>query len=172
MNERAMLEGARAWPWRWLMADWKKICCAIDFSDQSRFAMGEAADLSRRFAAELALLHVWEVHAVSSEILLSKFERAGARLEEDMRRFASEAQRMVGRAVRTVILAGTAAPEIVRFARGGSFDLVVMATHSRTGLLPDSRGNARPSRRPSGRLRRAAAASAWKVRVRSRISAA
>jgi len=134
MNERAMLEGARAWPWRWLMADWKKICCAIDFSDQSRFAMGEAADLSRRFAAELALLHVWEVHAVSSEILLSKFERAGARLEEDMRRFASEAQRMVGRAVRTVILAGTAAPEIVRFARGGSFDLVVMATHSRTGL--------------------------------------
>jgi hypothetical protein len=30
------------------MAEWTKICCAVDFSDASRFAMAEAADLARR----------------------------------------------------------------------------------------------------------------------------
>lgn len=34
------------------MSGWKKICCAVDFSEESRFAMEEAAELvARRRAA-------------------------------------------------------------------------------------------------------------------------
>ena len=35
------------------MAEWKKICCAVDFSTPSRFAMEEAADLARRMAEKV-----------------------------------------------------------------------------------------------------------------------
>jgi len=37
---------------------WSKICCATDFSAQSRSAMREAARLAEREGARLTLLHV------------------------------------------------------------------------------------------------------------------
>ena len=42
-------------------ADWKTICCPIDFSDASRAAMEVAVDLARRFGARLTLLHAYPV---------------------------------------------------------------------------------------------------------------
>ena len=42
-------------------ADWKRICCPIDFSDASRAAMEVAADLAKRFGAELILLHAYPI---------------------------------------------------------------------------------------------------------------
>jgi hypothetical protein len=41
-------------PWRWLVAEWKKICCAIDFSEPSHLAMEEAAGLVVRAVRPLA----------------------------------------------------------------------------------------------------------------------
>lgn len=117
------------------MAEWKKICCAIDFSEPSHLAMEEAASLARRFEAELTLLHVYEERAVSPEILLAKYEQAAPELEKKVGGFQREAEQIAGRPVRTVLLTGSAAAtEIGRFVREGSFDLAVMATHGRTGL--------------------------------------
>ncbi|HEX9401152.1 MAG TPA: universal stress protein [Anaeromyxobacter sp.] len=39
---------------------WKKVCCPVDFSKESRAAMRVAVDLCRRLGAELTLLHVDE----------------------------------------------------------------------------------------------------------------
>ncbi len=116
------------------MAEWKKICCAIDFSEPSRFAMKEAADLARRLQADLTLLHVYEARAPSPEILLSKFEQAAAEMESKMATWQGEAERIAGRPVRSMVLTGSAANEILRFVGEGSFDLVVTATHGHTGL--------------------------------------
>jgi hypothetical protein len=40
------------------MAEWKRFCCAIDFSEPSRLAMRAAAELTRRLDGQLELLHV------------------------------------------------------------------------------------------------------------------
>ena len=56
------------------MAEWKKICCAIDLSDSSGIVVEKAASLAGRLQGELTLLHVYEAHAASAEILLERFE--------------------------------------------------------------------------------------------------
>ena len=117
------------------MADWKKICCAIDLSDSSRIVVDKAASLARRLQAELTLLHVYVSHAASPEILLERVERATLELEQKMAGYQREAERLAGVPVETTILTdGGAAAEIVRFARDGGFDVVVMGTHGVTGL--------------------------------------
>ena len=47
------------------MADWKRIGCAVDFSDGSHAALREASELARRFEAELVLLHAEEMPGVT-----------------------------------------------------------------------------------------------------------
>jgi len=116
------------------MADFKRICSAIDFSEPSRIAMETGAELARRLDGDLTLLYVYEAHAPSPEILLSRLEHASSEIEEQLRTWKTEAERKAGRPVRTVTLTGATATEIVRFARDGAFDLVVLATHGRTGL--------------------------------------
>jgi nucleotide-binding universal stress UspA family protein len=39
---------------------WKKVCCAIDFSEESAAALRVAVDLCKRLGAALTLLHVDE----------------------------------------------------------------------------------------------------------------
>lgn len=121
------------------MGEWKKICCAIDFSEPARFAMEEACALARRLQADLTLLHVNEAPLpASGEMVLSPpelFERAAKELERKMSGWRDEAERLASRPIRSVILAGnSAADEIARFVREGRFDLLVMATKGRTGL--------------------------------------
>ncbi len=116
------------------MVDFKKICCAIDFSEPSRAAMEEAARLTRLFQAELTLLHIYEARAASPEILLSDYEHAVPDLERHMGEWQLAAERVAGRPVRTVILTGSPAAEIIRFVQEGLYDLVVTATRGRTGL--------------------------------------
>ncbi len=116
------------------MDEWKRICCAIDFSDPSRIAMQKAAGLAARLNAELVLLHVYEAHAASPEILLSRFEQQLPELEGNMRAWERDAERIAGRPPRSIILTGSAAAEILRLSQEGSFDLLVLATRGRSGL--------------------------------------
>ncbi len=120
------------------MSEWKKICCAIDFSDPSRFAMEEAADLARRLQADLTLLHVYEPPLPASpEMLVSPpelFEQGVREMERKMEGWQLEAERIAGRPVPSTVLGGNPADEILRFLREGFFDLLVMATRGRTGL--------------------------------------
>lgn len=116
------------------MDQWKKICCAIDFSDPSRLAMEKAAALAGRLDAELVLLHVYDAHAASPEILVSRFEHELPDLETKMQAWERDAQRITGRPPRSIILTGSAPAEILRLSGEGSFDLLVLATRGRTGL--------------------------------------
>ncbi len=120
------------------MADWKKICCAIDFSAPSRIAMEKAADLARRLDGELTLLHVNEAAlATPEETGLSPDElaaHAAKEMEPKMATWHRLAEEAMRRPVRAVVLAGTAADEILQFLRVGAYDLLVMGTHGRVGL--------------------------------------
>jgi nucleotide-binding universal stress UspA family protein len=122
-----------------LTAEWKRICCPIDFSDASRAAMEVAADLSRRFGAELVLFHAYPVpgytfpdgSVVASPKMLQDLADGAERHLEAWRRDAEAA----GAArVQAAKVAGEPAAEIVSFAREQGVDLLVLGTHGRTGL--------------------------------------
>jgi nucleotide-binding universal stress UspA family protein len=118
---------------------WKKILCPIDFSDNARAAMRVAIDACRQFDGELVLFHSYELpgytlpegSVVSSPKMLQDLaDRAESHLAE-WKRTAVE---MGAPRVSTVKGIGEPAAEIVELGREGGFDLIVVATHGRTGL--------------------------------------
>jgi nucleotide-binding universal stress UspA family protein len=121
-------------------ADWKRICCPIDFSDASRAAMEVAADLARHFGAELVLLHAYPIPGytfpdgsvvASPKMMQELADQAQRHLEE----WRAEAERLSGNPrVLGEKAIGEPAAEIVSFARGRGVDLLVLGTHGRTGL--------------------------------------
>jgi len=120
------------------MANWRSICCAVDFSESSRLALEEATDLARRFDARLTLVHVLEAApAAATEGLLTPpdlVEQMRIELARKLEVWKAEAERRAERPVAQRLLSGDPAAEIVRFARDGEFDLVVAGTRGRTGL--------------------------------------
>jgi nucleotide-binding universal stress UspA family protein len=120
------------------MAGWKKLCCAIDFSETSRAAMREATELARRFEAELELLHVHPPQpapGLDMSVPPPGFlEQASAELEGMIATWQEEAERAVGRAVSSTVLPGFAADEVLRFVREHRSDLLVVGTHGKRGV--------------------------------------
>jgi len=121
-------------------ADWKRICCPIDFSDASRAAMEIAADLARRQGADLVLLHAYPIPGytfpdgsvvASPKMMQELADQAERHLEE----WRAAAEGLVGAPrVETHTAVGEPAAEIVSYARASGIDLVVVGTHGRTGL--------------------------------------
>jgi universal stress protein A len=96
---------------------WKKICCPVDFSPESRAAVRVAVDLCRRFGAELTLLHVEDPsHPAGNQPAA----------------WRSEAETAGVKAV-TATTQGDPKSAIAAFVEAGAFDAVVMGTHGRTG---------------------------------------
>jgi nucleotide-binding universal stress UspA family protein len=115
------------------------ILFATDFSEGSKNALPYAVDLAKRYEAKLFFMHVvydvaratgWFVPHVSVEEMYKDLEKgAKAELEktfiEEMRGF---------RDIEHVVMKGIPYEEITRFAETNKVDLIVLATHGRTGL--------------------------------------
>jgi nucleotide-binding universal stress UspA family protein len=120
-------------------AEWKRICCPIDFSDASRAAMEVAADLARRFGAELLLLHAYPVpgftfpdgSVVASPRMMQELADQAARHLGDWK---ADAERLGAPRVATATCVGEPAGEILDCAAERQADLLVLGTHGRTGL--------------------------------------
>jgi nucleotide-binding universal stress UspA family protein len=121
-------------------ADWKRVCCPIDFSDASRAAMEVAADLCRRTGAALVLLHAYPIPGytfpdgsvvASPKMMQDLADQAEKHLEE----WRVQAEKIVGAGRVTAEKAvGEPAAEILTFAKAQGADLLVVGTHGRTGL--------------------------------------
>lgn len=116
----------------------EKTLVPIDFSASSEAALAYAIDLSERLGGELILLHAVApaVTPVIDAILIStphalveRFTKAGEHLEALRQRVARP-----GVSMRTMVVQGASAEEIVRVAEAEGCDLIVMGTHGRTGL--------------------------------------
>ena len=119
------------------MSGWKRICCPVDFSETSRVALETSAGLAKREGAELALVYVLEMPAAVAEfpMLPAEFlEQTTREVEKKLERWRSEAEGLRGGPVRAEVVSGSPAGEIVRHARAGGFDLLVVGTHGRTGI--------------------------------------
>ena len=118
----------------------KSILVPVDFSEHSRETLRAARDLARRHDAKLTLLHVVEDHLPPSFYTGSVFsaQREETKLVEKARKELAQLASDVGggeglehdfRAE-----SGHAADRIAEFVEANDVDLVMMATHGRTGL--------------------------------------
>lgn len=121
----------------------KKILCPTDFSAPSRAALRMARDLAAHHDAELVLMTVVEVVPVLPS------PRAGSvaptfdvsSYQKEIRENAAEQLEKLAAELRTDALTpgihvadGTAADEIIDYAQQGGVDLIVIATHGRSGV--------------------------------------
>jgi nucleotide-binding universal stress UspA family protein len=119
------------------MLEWRKIGCAIDFSEPSRLAMHKASELARRLDGDLELVHVHTPPAPVGDVVVTSADlgpEALGDIEKRMATWRDEAARLVGRPVRSTVFPGDAAAEIVRLAQEQWFDLIVVGTRGRRGL--------------------------------------
>jgi nucleotide-binding universal stress UspA family protein len=118
------------------MAAWKRICCPIDFSAVSAFALEEAAEQAWLSGGALTLLHVCETPPPSAgETLASREarEQDAVAHERLLRNWEERARGMSTAVVDSVTISGDPATEIIRFADEKRYDLIIMGTHGRTG---------------------------------------
>jgi nucleotide-binding universal stress UspA family protein len=115
------------------------ILFATDFSEGSKDALPYAVDLAKRYDAKLFFVHVvydvsrttgWYVPHVSVEEMYRDLEKAAkTELEkifiDDMRGFKN---------IEHVVMKGNPYEEITKFAEANKIDLIILATHGRTGL--------------------------------------
>ena len=114
-----------------------RVLAPVDLSEQSPMVVDHAAALSEAYGAPLDLLHVVEEAAYPSAYGL---DAMGTDLPNVQDRAREALETLAGRIdlrtdpVNVHVLAGNAARDIVEFAEEQAADLIVMATHGRTGL--------------------------------------
>jgi nucleotide-binding universal stress UspA family protein len=122
-----------------IMLPLKKILCPTDFSEPSRRAIAAASELAVHFSAELLLVHVINpIHLIppSSSSLVFLDNSYWDEIEAAARKRLDE---LVGEIapgnllVRTFVIHGNPAEEIVRIAEQEGADVIVIATHGMTG---------------------------------------
>jgi nucleotide-binding universal stress UspA family protein len=96
---------------------WKKVCCPVDASEESRAALRVAADLCRRLGAELTLLHVDDPDAA---------DEVGPDTWRDQLTDA-------GVPARAVETRGDPKTAIAEWSNAHDVDAIVIGTHGRTG---------------------------------------
>jgi len=114
-----------------------QILVATDFGDSARCALDLAVEMSRKFEAQLTLVHCWEAPTYSyggglyvPVDLVTPIEKAATlALEEAL----SELKKRVPSA-KSVLRSGGAWEEILVAAREIRADLIVVGTHGRRGL--------------------------------------
>jgi universal stress protein A len=121
----------------------KKVLCPVDFSDSSREAMRRAADLVNVTGGSLTLFHVVHVPLAAYAENVSMMPGAGpeltqelgAKAEQSLAEWKRRAEEMGVKNVTTKVVAGVPWTMIVEALEADrAYDLVVMGTHSRTGL--------------------------------------
>jgi universal stress protein A len=123
------------------MLDLSQILAPTDFSEHSSHAIRYAAGLARQLGAKLVLLHVVSneglesiskahvpphpVDKVYEELIHEAREQYDACVTPEVRRALE---------IEVLVLPGVPFLEIIRAAQVKGADLIVMATHGRTGL--------------------------------------
>ena len=117
----------------------KRILLPTDFSSYSATATKYACELATKFDAELHLLHTLEVHLASTPrfgmgLALPQYVHESRAAAEKALAGVLDPQWSVGRKVVRAVVEGSPKVEIVRYARTRQIDLIVLATHGRSGL--------------------------------------
>ena len=124
-----------------------KILVPTDFSQSSRHALHYAIGFAKRFNTHLHLLHVTEDLPVLSYVDyegfdLSRFtEHLREDAEKEFERLLRETPDLGDLRTTTKIRSGVSYPEIINEASDQECDLIILATHGRSGLSHFLMGN-------------------------------
>lgn len=118
------------------MRPFKKILVPTDFSACAEEAARSALEVAKRFEGAITLLHVYEIPAV---LLPEGAILAASATMTDITRGVNEAlaaakKQLTGVPVEARMIEGLPFVEVVRVAKQGDYDLIVMGTHGRTGI--------------------------------------
>jgi universal stress protein A len=119
--------------------DMRHILAPTDFSDYSKEAINDALELAQTFGAKLSLLHVVELPSSPIEEFVPS-TMGGDLLDDLERRASAELAQVLPQAqeatieVRRAVVMGSPFRKIIETAEAEHVDLIVMATHGRTGL--------------------------------------
>lgn len=117
----------------------RKILAPIDFSDHARHAFGYARTFAERWNAELHLLNVIEPAVFPTEAGLTPIGmmQLSEEMETSARKNIAEmaaSEELGGLSVQTAVVHGRASSAIIDYAGAHGIDLIIIATHGRTGL--------------------------------------
>ena len=121
------------------MKAYEKILVPVDFTSHSAEAIRRAVDLAQHYSASLTLIYVYEPldYALPEGYALYTPEQAGqlmGEFKERLRKMVHDLEGLGMSGVESHVLNGSAAIEIVDFAKQNAFDLIIMGTHGRQGL--------------------------------------
>jgi nucleotide-binding universal stress UspA family protein len=116
-----------------------RILAPIDFSEFSALGILQAAELAQQFEAELLVLHVVPTNQAEAMVWApgNPWEEVEKDVEDEIGEFLREnipAEILNAVRVRTVVAAGVPSMQIVHTGDEEEVDLIVMATHGRTGI--------------------------------------
>jgi nucleotide-binding universal stress UspA family protein len=117
----------------------RRILCPVDFSKGSEHAIPYAVAFAKSYEAELELFHVLELpflppYATSGLPELSvPVDAIRQQCEEQLRTMAEKYGELHPRIAAKVVV-GVPFVEIIKEARDGSFDMIVMGSHGRSAL--------------------------------------
>jgi len=122
----------------------RRILVPVDYSEHSRASVRIAAELAAPLGASVDIIHVWDRPTyVSDGVMvrrpgeehrsLSDLIRENA--ENDMNEFLAKLELPAGVVVKHRMCSGEPAQKLVEEARTGGYDLIVVGTHGRAGVL-------------------------------------
>lgn len=119
----------------------ERILVATDFSESAAKAVASAAELARKFEAELLVLHAYKVDIPLASPMTAGgyalpadfFQQLGAQARERVEAAAQELQSR-GVSATGIAVEESAASAIVELAEARDVDLIVMGTRGLTGL--------------------------------------
>ena len=120
----------------------RNILVPVDFSPSSKLALDYASMLAEKYSAKVRIFHAWEVPAFlrpdltvwSGELSGTLADSVKLAAEQAMTEFVKAANVSGRKEVTTELVSGAPAATVLSALEAGTYDLVVMGTHGRTGL--------------------------------------
>jgi universal stress protein A len=118
------------------MSIYRRILAIVDLSAETATVVARARQMADAHGAALTLFHVVEFMPVEplSDSLLPTVQIEADLLQTARERMSALVAGLGSPSPAYEVCAGTAKTEVVRFARAGSFDLIVVGSHERHGL--------------------------------------
>jgi len=123
------------------MEEYRRILVPVDGSDLSKKAFRKATSLAKKFGSEVAIIHVyerlpgsWGIPGMEGldlpvEQIIEQTKEAAERLTREYEKIGKE----MGVEISSSMVEGDPADEIIKTS--DEFDMIVMGTHGRGGLL-------------------------------------